>query len=279
MRRIVCALAAVGIVGTGVGCASKPVAGAERAVASALISSEEEERLGRQVHQQLEKEGMKLVTDPVVTQYIDNLSRNILRAGKRERGDVTWRLYVVDSPEVNAFATPGGNLYVNKGLIQAATSEAELAGVMAHEAGHVVGRHAARNMIQVYGLQAILGAALGQNPSMLKQIAAAIVANGAVLHHSRSQEIEADEYGARFSSAAGYDPNGLIAFFQTLQKKQGEMPQLLTWFSTHPATSERISNLRAYIQKHNLRGGQQNPVGQLSSIQQRLGPATGGGGQ
>lgn len=263
-----------------VGCASKPVVAAEKAAASVLISNQQEEQLGSQLHQQLQKEGMKFVSDPQVVKYVTEVARPILQAAKRERPEVSWQLFVVDSPEVNAFATPGGNIYVQTGLIRAASNEAELAGVLAHEAGHVVGRHAARNMVQALGLQTVAGLALGENPSQLKQVAAALLANGALLHHSRSQEIEADEYGARFSHRGGYDPNGLIAFFRTLQRKTGEMPRLLTWLSTHPQHSDRIANLQQYIAQNNLRGGATTKTNQLAQIQQKLGGplGTGGGG-
>ena len=181
-------------------------------------------------------------------------------------------MYVVDDPKmVNAFATPGGNLYVYTGLILAAESEAQLAGVLAHEAGHVTGRHAARNMVQQYGLQGVASLALGKNPSQAKQLAASLIANGSMLAHSRSQEHEADEYGASFSRRAGFDPNGLIGFFRILQRQQGsEGPKVLTWFSTHPATSDRISHLQQYISENRLTGGAVSTLNRLATVQQRL---------
>jgi predicted Zn-dependent protease len=274
MRSVLVPTALVATLALGVGCSSRPVVAAEKAAAAILISPEQENQLGAQLHAQLQKEGMKFLEDPEVTRYIDDMIRPILQAAKRDRPELKWRIHVVDDPAVNAFATPGGYIYVQKGLILASQTESELAGVLAHEAGHVTGRHGARNLVQAYGLQTVAALALGENPGQLAQLAAQILATGAMLKHSRVQEIEADEYGARYSSAAGYDPRGLIAFFQTLQKQSGDTPRPLTWLSTHPAHSERISHLQAYIKKHNLRAGQANPLGRLSQIQQRLGGAT-----
>lgn len=271
MRTKICALSTIAVVVAGAGCATRPVRAAEKAAAALLISTSDEVKLGNQLHQQLDKEGMKYVQDPLVVQYVENLSRPILQMAKRDRKDITFHLHVVDKPnEVNAFATPGGHLYVMTGLILAAQNEAELAGVIAHEAGHVTGRHAARNMVQALGLQTVATLALGQNPSTLKQVAAQIAGTGAMLHHSRAQEIEADEYGATYARKAGYDPNGLISFFRTLQRQQGKVPKALTFLSTHPATSDRISALQKYIAEKKLRGGTLNQLNQLPATQQRL---------
>src|SRR6185369_4701480 len=142
---------------------------------------------------------------------------------------------VIDDPKtVNAFATPGGFLYVYTGLLAAADDEAQLAGVMAHETGHVVARHSARSMVAAYGLEAVVALATGQNPNLLSQIASGIAANGLMLAHSRADETEADELGVKYMSAAGYDPHALAAFFHTLQAKQGSMPGVLVFLSDHP---------------------------------------------
>jgi beta-barrel assembly-enhancing protease len=279
MRQILCALSSIALSITATGCSSRPVRAAETAVARVLISPQQENQLGTKLHQELEKEGMRYVQDRAVVDYVDQIARPILRQAKRERPDVTFHLHVVDKPgEVNAFATPGGHLYVMSGLIGAARNEAELAGVIAHEAGHVVARHPARNLVQMYGLQMVASLALGNNPSLLEKIGATVVANGAFLAHSRSQELEADEYGALYTARAGYDPRGLITFFQTLQKSEGRAPKVLNWLSTHPTTSERIARLQEFMSKKKLRGGQLNTLNQLASIQQRLGSGVGGAG-
>lgn len=265
------------------GCASPGYVKAEKAIASTLISTQEENQLGAQLHQQLQQQGMKFDNNPTVVNYVNEVARPILAVAQKARPDVKWQIFVVDTPDVNAFATPGGYLYVQTGLLRAVKNDAELAGVLAHEAGHVVGRHAARNMVEQYGLQTVAGFALGQNPSQVKQIAASLLANGILLHYSRSQETEADEYGAKFARAAGYDPKALISFFQTLQAQSGKQPGFMTWLSDHPATSDRIAHLQQYIAANHLSGGQLDLHGNaLAQAQQALGPApaaTGGAGR
>jgi beta-barrel assembly-enhancing protease len=260
------------------GCSSKAVIAAEKAAAQALISTEEENRLGAQVHQELLKKGMRLVEDREVTDYVNQVATRVIRQAQRDRKDVKWRVHVVDDPKsVNAFATPGGYLYVNSALILSADNEAELAGVLAHEAGHVVGRHAARNLIQAYGLNTVVGLALGQNPGLLQQIVASVLANGSMLAHSRSQEIEADEHGAEYATRAGYSPQGLISFFRKLQKEQGNTPRALTFLQTHPATADRITHLQQYIATRKLTGGEMGEGG-LPGAKMRL-QAIGGAGR
>src|SRR5207248_273973 len=121
----------------------------------------------------------------------------------------------------------GGYLYVYTGLLLAAQNDAEIAGVLGHEMGHVVQRHTARQLVTANGLGAIAGAALGKNPSMVKQIAAAVVEKGSMLKFSRDDEAEADDVGARYASQAGYDPHGLITFFQRLAAQEGKSPRIL----------------------------------------------------
>ncbi len=262
------------------GCAT--VRSAETAAAKALISPDQERALGAQIHQQLQAEGIRYVQDPYVVQRVNEIARPILAQAKRDRPEFDYRVFVVDNPKsVNAFATPGGYIYVESGLLEAVSSEAELAGVLAHEAGHITRRHAARNMVEQFGLHTVAALALGQDPSQLAQIAAAVVGTGTLLAHSRSQEIEADETGVVYATKAGYDPQGLVAFFGTMQKLTGKTPRVLTWVSTHPSSEDRVAHLQAYIREKKLSasGGHQS----LAELQQRLQQAQqqgiGGGGQ
>ncbi|RKH06714.1 peptidase M48 [Corallococcus praedator] len=252
------------------GCAKQRV-GAEKAIAKAFISDEQENQLGLQVKKELEtKENIQYVEDPEVLQYVRGISAPILAQANKDRSGVKWKVNVINDPKtVNAFATPGGFLYVYTGLLLAADTEAELAGVMAHEAGHVVGRHSARAMVNAYGLQTITQVALGQNPGTAAQIAAQLAGGGLQLAHGRSEETEADEYGARYSAAAGFDPNGLIAFFEKLQQMQGTQPSVLKWLSTHPTNADRIAHLRKIIAQQGLKGGR-NDAGGLTAIKAKL---------
>jgi predicted Zn-dependent protease len=240
-------------------------------MAKALISDEQENQLGAQVKQELDKQGTKYVQDPVVVQYVQGVAKKIFVFANKDRPGVDWKVYVIDDQkQVNAFATPGGNLFVYTGLLLAADNEAELAGVWGHEAGHVVARHSARQMVDAMGMDTVMGIALGQNPNQLAQLAATLAAKGTLLSYSREDEAAADEYGARYASAAGYDPHGLITFFQKLQKMEGEVPAFSQYLSDHPLTADRITHLQQVIAEKKL-GGTNLGADRLKPIKERLG--------
>jgi predicted Zn-dependent protease len=243
----------------------------ETTLANALVSTEQENEIGVQVKAELEqKQGVRYLNDPAVVDYVRGVAALMIAQGKKARPDVQWQVNVIDDPKtVNAFATPGGFLYVYSGLLAAAKNEAELAGVMGHETGHVVARHAARNLVTAYGLEAAVALAGGQNPGLLRQLATSIAANGLFLAHSRADETEADEIGVRFLSAAGYDPKGIITFFGTLAAQQGQTPGIMKYFSTHPAPEDRITHLQQYIAQNNLGGSAVNEA-QFRAIKSRI---------
>jgi predicted Zn-dependent protease len=177
---------------------------------------------------------------------------------------------VIDDPKtVNAFATPGGYLYVYTGLLLAADNDAEVAGVMGHEAGHVVLRHSARAMVDQLGLQTVLGMALGKNPSQVATVAGNLLAGGTMLAHSRGEETEADERGASYLSQAGYRPQALMTFFEKLKKQEGAQPSILKYLSDHPLTQDRIDHLQQYIAAHHLTGSNLG-AGQLAGVKARI---------
>jgi len=228
---------------------------AEIAAAKLLISDEQENQLGLQVKQELQQQGVKYLDDPAVVKYVRDITNRILPFAKKDRPGVVWSIYVIDDPKtVNAFATPGGNLFVYTGLLLAAENEAELAGVMSHEAGHVVGRHSARAMVNTYGLQTVTGMALGKNPGQIKQVAATLAATGIIRAHGRSEETEADEYGVKYSSSAGYDPHGLSTFFQKLAAREGKGNAVVALLSTHPPSADRVRHANQVIAQKHLTG-------------------------
>jgi predicted Zn-dependent protease len=237
-------------------CASTTSRKVETAVASAMVSTDQENQIGLQLKNELDqKEHVVYVTDPVIVDYVRKVAGKVISLGKKDRPDVAWQVNVIDDPKtVNAFATPGGYLYVYRGLLETADNEAQLAGVMAHETGHVVARHAARGIVAQYGLQAVAAIATGSNPGLVAQLGSTIAGKGLMLAHSRADETEADEYGARYASGAGYDPHALITFFQRLQQSEGHTPKLLAYLSDHPATADRIQHLESYIAAHDLQG-------------------------
>ncbi len=252
------------------GCSTTQRVKTETAIAGALISDQDEEALGQQVHQELEKQGIKYSTDQQVTRYVEDLVAKLTPYAQKDR-KTNWHVYTIDDAKVvTAFATPGGHIYVYTGLLLAADDEAEVIGVLGHELGHVVARHSARQLVNLYGLQTVLGLALGKDPSTVEKIASSIVANGALLAHSRADENESDVFAVRYSSAAGYDPKGIASFFEKLLASQGKTPRALTWLSTHPATADRIAHVNQVIAEEGFVGSERGAA-RLAPIKQRLG--------
>jgi predicted Zn-dependent protease len=203
-----------------------------------LISIEEEWQLGEQLSQDVARQ-VQLNNDPEVNAYVRQMGQRIV--AKTAMANLPFQFHVVNSQEINAFAIPGGHVYVNTGLISAAGSASELAGVLAHEINHVVARHSTEQISRQYGLTLLAGLVLGQNPSQVSEIAAQIVAGGALARFSREAEREADELGIKAMTEAGYDPHGMPRMFQRLLEQQKSQPgRLEQFFATHPAIEERI---------------------------------------
>lgn len=202
-------------------------------------SQTKEVALGRMYAAEIEKE-IKLVDDPLVTEYINRVGQNIVNHSDAK---VPFTIKVVDSDEVNAFALPGGYFYVNRGLMLAADNESELAGVMAHEIGHVAARHVVENQgkqqVLQYGM--IAGIIFGGG------ILAPILQNGGGFiqaligsKYGRGAEVEADKLGVQYMWAAGYDPNGMATMFEKLAAMNKKKPNgFIKLFMTHPPSIER----------------------------------------
>jgi len=283
--------AAIAVIAALCACSTAQRRSTETKLADVLIPREQEQQLGLQVKQELEqKQGIQYVDDPQVNGYVQQVAGKILAQAKKDRPDVTWTVKVINDPKmVNAFATPGGYLYVYSGLIQAAASTDELAGVLGHEAGHVVARHSARQMVNALGLQAVAAMALGKDPNGVAQVAAALAGRGTLLSFSRADETEADEYGARYAAAAGYDPRGIASFFEKLARTEGKQPGWAEFLSTHPSSEGRVKDVNEYIAKHDLEraSGGGPPIAaakeRLKSLpapapKQQAGPPAGGSG-
>ncbi len=255
--------AALALASAALACASPTGQRIETEAAKALISPQESAAIGAQVQQQLQQQGVRYLDDPAITRYVEAVAAPIVALAKQERPDIKdWKIRVIDDPKtVNAFATGGGNVYVYTGLLLAAKDGAELAGVLAHEMGHVVMYHVERSLVTGFGLQAIAAAALGKNPGVAQQLATQVAGTGVLLAHSRSEEDQADRFGLEHASRAGYDPNGLPRFFETLNAQQGKSPQALTWLSDHPSTPDRIQKARQLIADEHLAGGSEGPPG------------------
>jgi hypothetical protein len=202
-------------------------------------SKEKEMQIGRQLAAEVEQQA-KMVDDPVITEYINRIGQNIVLHSDAK---VPFTIKVIDSDEVNAFALPGGFFFVNRGLILAADNEAELAGVMAHEIGHVAARHAMENQgkgtLLQYGMLAgmIFGGGIA---STVLQNTAGITQALAFFKFSRGAEEEADRLGVQYLYAAGYDPTAMSTMFEKLASQNKKKPGTLSkLFASHPQSIDR----------------------------------------
>ena len=216
------------------------------------VSTQQEVEMGQQYSAQINQQ-LPIVQDPEINRYLNLIGDSIARL--TSRSDLTeanaWKFYMVDSKEVNAFAVPGGYVYVNRGLIERTQRMDQLAGVLGHEIGHVVRRHSIKQMQQQQGanfgvtlacvLTSVCNSQVGQ---------AAIQVGGTAIfaRFSRSDENEADEEGIRNTIRAGISPNGVPEMFQILINERKSNPSGVEgWFATHPMEEDRIASTRALI--------------------------------
>ncbi len=212
-----------------------------------LISIEEEWQLGNQLSQDVEKQ-VRLNNDPAVNAYVREMGQKIVAQAAPPFNQLPWNFHVVQDESINAFAIPGGHVYVNSGLIEKAPNVAAFTGALAHEISHGVARHSTEQLSRAYGLEAIGGAVLGQNPAVYEQILASILAQGAMARFSRSAESEADRLGAAYMYKAGYDPQGMVQMFQTLLAERKSRPgSVERFFASHPLTEDRIREVQKEI--------------------------------
>jgi predicted Zn-dependent protease len=218
---------------------------AQRLAADALVPVSEENKLGTQLAAEVEKKS-KLLKDQKVQEYVSRVGNRIASKARDKPQGINFTFKVIDDDKtVNAFALPGGHIYVYTGLLKLADDEAELASVLGHEIAHVTQRHVAERLVTQFGLQTVLGLALGRDPGLLAQIAAQLAGTGALLSFTRQQESDADAHGMPYSVAAGYDPMGFVRLFAKL--KRGEGPAFLAFLQDHPLPSQRIEAARARI--------------------------------
>jgi beta-barrel assembly-enhancing protease len=214
------------------------------------ITVQEEVQLGQQLSAQIAQE-LPIVQDGPVVQYINQLGNSIASSADPR---IRYTFYVVNAPEVNAFAVPGGHIYVNRGLIERTTSMSELAGVLAHEVAHVAHRHGVEQWRRAQqanlGLAALYGILLGRPPTGVEQVGLQVGGAAYFAGHSREAEREADATAIRYLVASGIDPRGMVTMFETLMAERQRNPGAVErWFATHPTTQERIDNTRTAINR------------------------------
>ncbi|HET7456814.1 MAG TPA: M48 family metallopeptidase [Gemmatimonadaceae bacterium] len=229
-----------GVAALAAGCAS-----------AAGVSTQQEVQMGAQEAQQVDAQ-LPMLNDATVDQYVNALGTQI--ASRTSRSDLAWHFAVVNTSDVNAFALPGGYVYVNRGVIENAANASELAGVLGHEIEHVVRRHSVKQMAEVQNanIGVALGCALARICENQAVGAAVNVAGGAYFaKNSRADEKQADDGGFQNVIRAGYNPTGMLTFFQKLMQMEqasgGGSGGASSWFSDHPGTQDRIADIQGML--------------------------------
>ena len=242
-----CPLAAALLIGAVVllaSCAANPVTGRQDFM---LISESEEVEMGRKVDASVTQE-YGLYSDARLTAYVADMGRRLGKLSHRPQLD--YSVKVLDSPVVNAFAAPGGYLFFTRGILATLNSEAELAGVMGHEIGHVTARHSAQQLskAQVAQIGLIIPQVLGVPLlSGLAEVGMGLF----FMKYSRDNEREADSLSVEYASKAGYDASQMAGFFETLQRMnpQSDKSGMPAWFSTHPSPEDREQAIKVQAQQ------------------------------
>lgn len=212
-----------------------------------IIPTESEVEIGKEVVRDVESTE-RVLNDPQVQNYVSNIGRKI--ANVCDRKDVKYSFKVLDSNEINAFACPGGFIYIYKGLMKTMDNEAQLAAVLAHEVGHVVARHSMKRLQAIYGysilMEVALGGELSQTARQLVDAATGVI----LLGYGRENEYEADEFGILYAKKSGYNPKGMIQLFEKFKQLEGRPPSTFEkLLSSHPPASDRIRNGNKEINK------------------------------
>ncbi len=248
------------IASLGASCAVNPVTGRPQFV---LLSTHREKEIGQAEAQQVER-GIGLVDNATLTAYVEAVGKRLARHSPRQ--DVEYKFAVVDAPEPNAFALPGGYVYVTRGLLVLVNSEDELAGVIGHEIGHVAARHSVQQVSRAapFAIVTGLSAAVTSLASpLLGQVVGGVggVASGLVLaSFSREQEREADRVGQQMAAAAGWEPAALANLLRTLGREEGlhgTAQRRASFLASHPSTPERVANTTQYARR--LQGAGHDP--------------------
>jgi predicted Zn-dependent protease len=213
-----------------------------------FYSLEKEMALGRQLAQEVQRQA-KLVEDPLITEYVSRIGQNLVRNSDAK---VPFTFQVIEGDSPNAFALPGGYVFVYTGLIKLASEEDELAAAMAHEIAHVAARHMTRQAtksefanLATIPLSVLLGNGLG---AYAARQGASLGIPAAFLHFTRQDESEADYFGVQYLYSAGYDPNGAISIFEKLESLEKKNPSTAARiFSTHPMDASRIQQTEREI--------------------------------
>ena len=212
------------------------------------VSEDQEIAIGRQNAEQINA-GLPVVTDPQISAYMQELGSRIART--TSRADLDWHFYVINTDQVNAFALPGGYIYVNRGLIESTDKLDELAGTLGHEIGHVIQRHSVKQMETAQKTNvgvAVLCTLTNICETGLGQAAMQVGGSAFFARHTRLDELQADSEAVVNVTRAGFDPNGIPELFEVLlREREREPTKLESWFASHPMEEARIERAKRLI--------------------------------
>ena len=239
--------AAVGALLTIAACATNPATGKRE---FSLMSEAQEVELGKQMDGEIRRE-MGIYNDPELQRYVETIGEKLARAS--ERPNLPWHFTVVDEPAINAFALPGGYIYITRGILPFLDNEAELAGVLGHEIGHVTARHSAQQYTKATtaGIGVTLLSIFVPEARPFQNITE--TALGVLfLKHGRDDELQADELGVRYTATTGWNPAGVAGMLRTLgrlDEADGSRRGVPNWLMTHPAPADRVKRVQTVVQK------------------------------
>lgn len=227
------------------GCSTNPATGRTQL---RLLPASEVNSLGAQAKPDLIREYGGEVPQAQLREYVAEVGNRLAAHVEPEYADIEWSFIVLNSDVINAFALPGGNVFISRGLLNRFTNESQLAGVLGHEIGHVTGRHVDERISQAVTAEIGLGVLGALTDSQLAILAAQLFSGGYQLSFGRNQEIESDTLGMRYMTAAGYDPHGMLEVMEILRDAAGgaSQPEFL---STHPHPQTRIDTINRLLRR------------------------------
>jgi predicted Zn-dependent protease len=237
------------------GCAVNPITGEEELM---FFPDRQDIDIGKQYAPEVEKELKGRIEDQALQNYIDGVGQKVAKISHRP--DFNYHFVAVHDKSINAVALPGGHIFVTKGMLLKLKSEAQLAGVLAHETVHVVARDTANTMSKQIGMDILFAAAMTQTSSREALTMADLARQIVSLKYGRDDEKDADIYGMDYMVRAGYNPNGTVETMQMLEEE--ERIRAVEFLSSHPSPENRVSYLQARIQTHYFNSIEGTKVGQ-----------------
>lgn len=248
MKRYVLGLLVVSLLFL-VGCTSNPATGRRQLL---MMSAEEEIALGEEAMPELIAEYGGEVQSAELREFFDRVGQRLARKVEEPYQDLPWQFTLLDSDVINAFALPGGKVFMTRALLSHMTNEAQVAGVLGHEIGHVTSQHADEQISRQMGASILanllMAAAQGGDYAPVVEVVVGVGGQGYLLKFNRDQEYEADKQGLKYMTKAGYDPYAMIDVLEILLKMGGSSGMLAEFFSTHPDTAKRLDRVENMLE-------------------------------